>query len=120
LFDLNFSCILHIYIFFSFFIFWLSYGTITVIFSAIHIFFSPPHFVLFLFGIFTAALALAEVAPSVVRSDTGVAPSRKYSVAVFGLNERNRGKCQAQGLGYRLNFGIRVGLFRFGSLGDQR
>jgi len=56
----------------------------------------------------------------VVRSDTGVAPSRKYSVAVFGLNERNRGKCQAQGLGYRLNFGIRVGLFRFGSLGDQR
>jgi len=80
------------------------------------------------------ALALGEVAPSVVRSDTGVAPSRicarKYSVAVFGLSESNWGKCQTfldlvfhhilRCLGYRPNFGIRVGLFRFGSLGDQR
>jgi len=70
----------------------------------------------------------------VAHRDTGVAPSsiraKKCSVAGFGISESNRGKCQAfsglvfhlilRGLGYRLNFGIRVGLFRFGSLGEQR
>jgi len=80
------------------------------------------------------ALALAEVAPSVVRRDTGMAPSsipaKKCSVAGFGISESNRGKFQAfsglvfhlilRGLGYRRNFGVRVGLFRFGSLGKQK
>jgi len=79
-------------------------------------------------------LALAEVAPSVVHRDTGVAPSsiraQKCSAAVFGISESNRGKCQAfsslvfhlilRDLGYRLNCGVKVGLFRFGSLSKQK
>jgi len=80
------------------------------------------------------ALALAEAAPSVFHRDTGVAPSsirtQKCSAAVFGMSESNRGKCQAfsslvfhlilRDLGYRLNCGVIVGLFRFGSLSKQK
>jgi len=80
------------------------------------------------------ALALAEAAPSVFHRDTGVAPSsiraQKGSAAVFGMSESNRGKCQAfsrlvfhlilRDLGCRLNCGVKVGLFRFGSLRKQK
>jgi len=84
-------------------------------------------------GIFVA-LALAEVSPSVVHRDTGVAPSsvraQKCSEAVFGISESNKGKCQVfsspvfhlilRDLGCRLNCGVKVGLFRFGSLSKKK
>jgi len=76
-------------------------------------------------GIFVA-LALAEVSPSVVHRDTGVAPSsvraQKCSEAVFGISESNKGKCQVfsspvfhlilRDLGYRLSILYVVAHFR--------
>jgi len=99
----------------------------TCLFICIICCFSRPKLIFFT----AVALALAEVAPSVVHRDTGVAPSsvraQKCSAAVFGISES---KCQAfsslvfhlilRDLGYRLNCGVKVCLFRFGSLSKQK